>query len=126
VNPRLVVVIGSLVLVVMAAVVGGSIAGSYALTLHEVKVQQAAQAAIVKRQMAAQEAAQLKQSRAICGTLVGLDDASHGAQFASAVHTGVPLSKSYGFRLAHAIHAVVNATHCRALLAGKLPAGGGR
>jgi hypothetical protein len=120
-NPRLVVITGSLVLIVMAVVVGGSIAGSYALTLHEVKVQQAAQAALVKRQMAAQEAAQLKQSKAICVTLVGLDDASHGAVFASAAHTGVPLGKSYGYRLAHAIHAVVNATHCRALLAGKLP-----
>jgi len=121
VNPRLIVPIGSLILAGFLVAVAGSIAGAYLLTLHEVHVQQAAQTAIVKRQMAAQEAAQLKQSKAICATLVGLDDASHGAQFASAKHTGVPLGKSYGYRLAHAIHAVVNATHCRALLAGKLP-----
>ena len=120
-NPRLIVPIGSLILAGFLVAVAGSIAGAYLLTLHEVHVQQAAQTAIVKRQMAAQEAAQLKQSKAICATLVGLDDASHGAQFASAKHTGVPLGKSYGYRLAHAIHAVVNATHCRALLAGKLP-----
>jgi len=121
-NPRLVVITGSLVLIVMAVVVGGSIAGSYALTLDEVHAQQAAQAVLVKRQMAAQEAAQLKQSKAICGTLVGLDDASHGAQFASQAATGVPLSKSYGYKLARAIHAVVAATKCRALLAAAAPA----
>jgi hypothetical protein len=120
-TPTAVAIIGSLILVGFLAVIGGSIAGAYLLTLHEVHVQQAAQAAIVKRQMAAAEAAQLKQSEAICVTLVGLDNASVGAQFASSSHTGVPLSKSYGFRLAHAIHAVVDATHCRALLAGKQP-----
>jgi hypothetical protein len=88
---------------------------------HQAQVQAQAQQRQQLAEQAAQHAAQLKQSRAICGTLVGLDDASHGAQFASASHTGIPLSKSYGYRLAHAIHAVVDATHCRALLAGKLP-----
>ena len=121
-KPRLVIITGSLILAGFLVAVAGSIAGAYLLTLHEVHVQQAAQTAIVKRQMAAQEAAALKQSVAICGTLVGLDDASHGAQFASASHTGIPLSKSYGYRLARAIHAVVNATHCRALLAAGDPA----
>jgi uracil-DNA glycosylase len=125
IKPKVIIILGSIALVVLAAVVGGSIAGSYVLTLDEVHAQQATQAALIKRQMAAQEAAQLKQSRAICVTLVGLDDARIGAEFAGASHTGVPLSKSYGVRLAHAIHAVVNATKCRALLAGKLPAGRG-
>jgi len=119
-KPRLIIVIGSLILAGFLVAVAGSIAGAYLLTLHEVHVQQAAQTVIVKRQMAAQEAAQLKQSRAICGTLVGLDDASHGAVFAGKARTGVPLGESYGYRLAHAIHAVVAATKCRALLAGKL------
>ena len=99
---------------------------------HEVHVtearaqhQAAGQARAQQRQQAAvqaeQRAAQVKQSKAICVTLVGLDDARIGAQFSSASRTGVPLSKSYGYRLARAIHAVVNATKCRALLAGKLP-----
>ena len=118
-TPSGIVIIGSLVLAGFLLVIGGSIAGAYALVLHEVDQQQSAQKALVRRQMAAQEAAQLKQSKGICVTLIGLDDASKGAQFASASHTGIPLSKSYGFRLAHAIHAVVNATHWRALLAGK-------
>jgi hypothetical protein len=102
-------------------VIGGSIAGSYFLTLHEVDVQQAAQAQQQRRQEAAQKAAQLVQSEAICRALIGLDDASHGAQFASPSHTGVPLSKSYGYRLSRAIHRVVEATDCRPLLAGKVP-----
>jgi hypothetical protein len=125
VKPKVIILTGSLVLAAFVLAVGGSIAGSYALTLHEVNVQRAAQEATVKRQMQAQEAAQIRQSKAICVTLVGLDDASHGAQFASASHTGVPLGKSYGYRLARAIHAVVLATRCAALLAGKIPAGGG-
>lgn len=88
---------------------------------HQAAEQAKAQQSAARRQTAAAEAAQVKQSKAICGTLVGLDDASHGAVFAGKARTGVPLSKSYGYRLAHAIHAVVNATHCRALLAGKTP-----
>ena len=83
------------------------------------QAQQRAQAAIARRQQAAVQAAALKQSKAICGTLVGLDDARIGAQFATASQTGIPLSKSYGYRLAKHIHDVVNATHCRALLARK-------
>jgi hypothetical protein len=108
-----------------------SVAGLFWIN-HEVHVTEAAvqrqaaeQARAQQRQQAAvqseQRAAQLKQSRGICAALVGLDDARIGAQFSSASRTGVPLSKSYGYRLARAIHAVVNATHCRALLAGKLP-----
>jgi hypothetical protein len=88
---------------------------------HQATAQAHAQAAAARRQMAAQ----VRQSRAICGTLVGLDDASHGAVFAGKARTGVPLGESYGYRLAHAIHAVVAATKCRALLAGKLPAARG-
>jgi hypothetical protein len=74
-----------------------------------------------QREQADQRAAQLKQSRAICLALVGLDDASHGAEFATAAHTGVPLSRSYGYRLSIAIHGVVQATDCRALLVVKAP-----
>jgi len=62
-----------------------------------------------------------QQARAICVALVGLDNASTGAVFAQQSATGVPLSKSYGYRLSLAIHGVVQATDCRALLAGKLP-----
>jgi prolyl-tRNA synthetase len=127
-NPKVIVIIGSLVLIVLAALVGGSIAGSYALSLHEFHVQQAAQEAQAARQMAAQKAlakrqaaAQLKQSKSICTALVGLDDARIGAEFATAAHTGIPLTKSYGYRLARHIHDVVKATKCAALLAGKLP-----
>ena len=69
--------------------------------------------------VAQQQAAQVKQSRGICEALVGLDDARDGAEFASPSRTGVPLSKSYGYRLAQHLHDVVQATHCRALLAGK-------
>jgi zona occludens toxin (predicted ATPase) len=83
--------------------------------------QQQSQQAAARRQQAQQAAAAVKQSKAICVALVGLDDARIGAEFAPPSRTGVPLSKSYGARLAHAIHAVVNATRCRALLAGKLP-----
>jgi hypothetical protein len=82
---------------------------------RDARVQQAAE----RRQMLQQQAAALKQSKAICSALVGLDDARIGAVFASQSHTGVPLSKSYGYRLAQHLHDVVNATHCRALLAGK-------
>lgn len=121
IKPRLVVIIGSLVLAMLVAVTGGSIAGAYWLTLHEVHLQHDAQVALYHRQMAAQEAAQRKQSEAICLALVGLDDARIGAQFASPSRTGVPLTESYGYRLARHIHAVVKATQCRALLAGKLP-----
>jgi hypothetical protein len=74
-----------------------------------------------QREQAEQRAAQLKQSRAICLALVGLDDASHGAEFATAAHTGIPLSRSYGYRLSLAIHGVVKATDCAQLLSGKLP-----
>ena len=90
-----------------------------AAELRQSQAQERAQAALAHRQAAAQEAAALKQSKAICVTLVGLDDASHGAVFASPSQTGVPLSKSYGYRLAQHLHDVVDATHCRALLAGK-------
>jgi hypothetical protein len=72
---------------------------------------------------AEQRAAELKQSLGICVALVGLDDARIGAEFAPASRTGVPLSRSYGYRLAKHLHDVVDATHCRALLAGKEPAG---
>jgi hypothetical protein len=41
------------------------------------------------------------------------------APLASPSQTGIPLSKSYGYRLAQHLHDVVDATHCRALLAGK-------
>lgn len=94
----------------------------------EAAVQRQAQAqardqqAAARRQQQEQEAAQARQSLGICAALVGLDDARIGAEFASASHTGVPLSKSYGYRLSKHIHDVVKATHCAALLAGKLPA----
>lgn len=124
-TPTGIAIIGSLILAGFLLVIGGSIAGAYVLVLHEVHQQQAAQQVIVRKQMAAQEAAELKQAKATCVALVGLDDARIGAQFASASHTGVPLSKSYGYRLAEHLHDVVDATHCRALLAGKLPAARG-
>jgi hypothetical protein len=88
--------------------------------------QEREQQAAMRHQQQQQEAAALKQSKAICVALVGLDDASRGARFASQSRTGIPLPESYGYRLANAIHAVVNATKCRALLAGKLPPEGGR
>ena len=98
-------------------------------TGHEVHVStaaihagQAQQQAAQERLMAQQRAAALKQSKAICVALVGLDDASQGAEFAPQSRTGVPLSKSYGYRQSVAIHHVVQATKCRALLAGKQPA----
>jgi len=116
-SPTSIAVIGSLILAGFLLVIGGSIAGAYVLVLHEVHVQQAAQEAQVRKQEAAQKSAQLKQSEAICGALVGLDNARIGAQFASPAHTGVRLSRSYGYRLARHIHDVVVATHCRALLA---------
>jgi type II secretory pathway pseudopilin PulG len=108
--------IGLLVLTLITGI--GNLWASYA----EVQASQAAQQreqAAQQRQAAAQAAAQLKQSKAICVALVGLDDASQGAVFAPQSRTGVPLPESYGYRLAEHIHAVVQATDCRALLAGK-------
>jgi hypothetical protein len=86
-----------------------------------IKTGQAQQQAAQDRLAAQQRAAALKQSRAICVALVGLDDASQGAEFAPQSRTGVPLARSYGYRQSVAIHHVVQATDCRALLAGKPP-----
>jgi hypothetical protein len=88
---------------------------------RQAQAQARSERAAARRQQEQQQAAALKQSRSICVALVGLDDARIGAEFATAAHTGIPLSKSYGYRLAKHLHDVVDATHCRALLAGKLP-----
>ena len=120
-TPTRIMVAGSLAVLVVFTAIAGAITGAYVLTLHEVDVQQASQAALARRQAAVQRAAQLKQSEAVCMALVGLDDASHGAVFPGKSATGVPLADSYEYRLALAIHAVVDATDCRPLLAGKLP-----
>jgi hypothetical protein len=90
---------------------------SQAAFQHQQHEQQREQA----QQQAEQRAAALKQSKSICAALVGLDDARIGAVFAPQSRTGVPLSESYGYRLAQHLHDVVDATHCRALLAGKTP-----
>jgi hypothetical protein len=87
---------------------------------HQAQEQAREQQEAMRHQQQQQEAAALKQSKAICVALVGLDDARIGAQFASASRTGVPLSESYGYRLAEHINDVVKATKCRALLAGKI------
>jgi hypothetical protein len=103
---------------------------------HEVHVTEAALQRQAEQQVRAQQrqalavqaeqrAAAAKQSVGICVALVGLDNARIGAEFAPPSRTGVPLTKSYGYRLAKHLHDVVEATHCRALLAGKLPKGAG-
>ncbi len=99
---------------------------NFEFTAHYVNASQAAfahqqqeQRATAARQAAAAKTAQLRQSIGICEAMVGLDDARIGAVFASASRTGIPLSESYGYRLAQHIHDVVQATHCAQLLAGK-------
>lgn len=115
-KPGLVAATISIVFLVTFLVVGGSIAGSYALTLHAIHDAQVQQAALAEHAKVLAMQLQLKQAVATCKSLVVLDHAGHGIKF-PAVNKSHP-SETALTRLFKGIHDVVVTSHCYALLNG--------
>lgn len=98
-SPYAAVVVGSLIIVVVLAVLGGAIGGSYVLMVHYVTSFQAQQHALAARNAVG-----------LCRAIQGMDLAGHGAVFSD----GQPAS--YGRKLAAAIHQLFVSSGCPQVL----------
>jgi hypothetical protein len=98
-SPYAAVVAGSLILVALLALLGGTIGGSYVLMVHYVTTLQAQQ-----------HAAQAKNAMGLCKAVQEMDLAGRGAVFS----TGQ--AASYGHKLSAAIHQLFVSSGCSVLL----------
>lgn len=98
-TPYAAVVVGSLIIVVVLAVLGGAIGGSYLLTIHYVSSTQAAQ-----------HAAEARNAVGLCRAVQQMDMAGHGAVFS----TGD--AAAYGHKLSAAIHQLFVSSGCPQVL----------
>lgn len=98
-GPVTLAVIGSLLIVVLLAVIGAAIGGSYILMEH-----------YVTTLTAQQHAVQSKNAVGLCKAILQMDLAGKGAQF-----TGKGPA-AYGYKLASAIHQLYTSSGCSAII----------
>jgi hypothetical protein len=104
------VMMGSAVIVLIVCLIGGILAGGYALSLMAIRQNNATEAQLQLRE----EQSAVRTSIPTCEALIGLDDAKDGAVFP--VYPGARAGQGYGERLAKAINEVVVASKCETLI----------
>jgi hypothetical protein len=108
---RVVMLWGSLVIFVAVCILGGTVAGSYALTLHAINNAAAARVEITVKA----EQAQAQSAKGECVALTTLDNARKGVVFKPSDNGA---SSHYLKALIKGIDGVVVASHCQDILDG--------
>jgi hypothetical protein len=104
------VMMGSAAIVLIVCMIGGILAGGYALSLMAIRQNNATEAQLQVRE----EQSAVRTSIPTCEALIALDDARNGAVFPK--YPGAKPGEGYGQRLATAINQVVVATKCETLV----------
>ena len=104
------ILLGSVAIFLAVCMIGGILAGGYALSLSAIRQNNATEAQLQVRE----EESAVRTSIPTCDALIALDDAKNGATFPR--YPGAKAGQGYGQRLATAIHEVAVATKCETLV----------
>jgi hypothetical protein len=110
IDQRKLILLGSIAIFVTVCIIGGILAGGYALSLSAIRQNNATEAQLQTRE----EESAVRTSIPTCEALIALDNAKNGAIFPH--YPGAKPGQGYGQRLASAIHEVVAATKCETLI----------